>query len=161
MICFFTIASNIDITAGINTQTTQDTSHALNTSDQTKYAVNVNNNTIESVIVKNTDFFLSNFSSDPSLLKHLIWPFSIFNVWPSSSVREIELPSFFLSSSLSIVLSLISSLDSLSFNKSSKDILYNLANIIRLSVSGDDSALSHLDTACLDIPSLSANSSWE
>ncbi len=47
------------------------------------------------------------------------------------------------------------------YNISLDELLYNLASTIKLSVSGDDSALSHLDTACLDIPSLSASSSCE
>ena len=44
---------------------------------------------------------------------------------------------------------------------SSNDTSYNLASSIKLSVSGDASALSHFEIACLETFNLSANSYWE
>ena len=46
-------------------------------------------------------------------------------------------------------------------SNSSRETSYRRASKMRLSVSGEASARSHLDTACLLIPSLAASSSWD
>ena len=95
--------------------------------------------------------FLCSVSYLHTLFCGVGWFFgSIFSFGVSSSLLS------FLTCSSTIV-----SMSSSVANNSSRETPYNFARQIRLSVSGEASALSHLLTACLDKPNLSANSSCE
>ena len=99
----------------------------------------------------------------PLLLMVILSPSSPTIFTPSLPTWIPSFSSFFGGSSSSfltcslIMVSGSSSVD----NNSSKETPYNFARHIKLSVSGDASARSHLLTAWRDNPNLSASSSWE